>query len=67
MKRLSADEEILCFLPSTPVKRYLGKTSSAIEVRNSHYFYDVLHMSCELLEYLAEYCTEGKATQASVT
>ena len=44
------------------VQQYLGKTFSAIECEKFAYFYDVLHMSCELLEYLAEYCAEGGHT-----
>ena len=57
MKRLSADEEFSALLYA--VQQYLGKTFSTIECEKFAYFYDVLHMSCELLEYLAEYCAEG--------
>lgn len=60
MKRLSADEEFPALLYA--VQQYLGKTFSAIECEKFAYFYDVLHMSCELLEYLAEYCAEGGHT-----
>lgn len=60
MKRLSADEEFSALLYA--VQQYLGKTFSAIECEKFAYFYDVLHMSCELLEYLAEYCAEGGHT-----
>ena len=57
MKRLSADEEFSALLYA--VQQYLGKTFSAIECEKFAYFYDVLHMSCELLEYLAEYCAQN--------
>lgn len=60
MKCLSADEEFSALLYA--VQQYLGKTFSAIECEKFAYFYDVLHMSCELLEYLAEYCAEGGHT-----
>lgn len=60
MKRLYADEEFSALLYA--VQQYLGKTFSAIECEKFAYFYDVLHMSCELLEYLAEYCAEGGHT-----
>lgn len=60
IKRLSADEEFSALLYA--VQQYLGKTFSAIECEKFAYFYDVLHMSCELLEYLAEYCAEGGHT-----
>ena len=59
-KRLSSDEEFSALLYA--VQQYLGKTFSAIECEKFAYFYDVLHMSCELLEYLAEYCAEGGHT-----
>ena len=60
MKRLSADEEFSALLYA--VQQYLGKTFSTIECEKFAYFYDVLHMSCELLEYLAEYCAAGGHT-----
>ena len=60
MKRLSEDEEFSALLYA--VQQYLGKTFTAIECEKFAYFYDVLHMSCELLEYLAEYCAEGGHT-----
>lgn len=60
MKRLSSDEEFSALLYA--VQQYLGKTFSAVECEKFAYFYDVLHMSCELLEYLAEYCAEGGHT-----
>ena len=60
MKRLSADEEFSALLYA--VQQYLGKTFSAIECEKFAYFYDVLHMSCELLEYLAEYCAQNGHT-----
>ncbi len=38
------------------VQQYLGKAFTNIECEKFAYFYDVLHMSSDLLEYLAEYC-----------
>lgn len=60
MKRLAEDEEFSALLYA--VQQYLGKTFTAIECEKFAYFYDALHMSCELLEYLAEYCAEGGHT-----
>ena len=64
MKRLSADEEFSALLYA--VQQYLGKTFSAIECEKFAYFYDVLHMSCELLEYWRNTALRA-ATPASVT
>ena len=41
------------------VQQYLGKTFTQIECEKFAFFYDGLHMSGELLEYLAEYCAGG--------
>ena len=46
-------------LSSTRSNSTSEKTFSAIECEKFAYFYDVLHMSCELLEYLAEYCAQN--------
>lgn len=35
---------------------YLGKTLSVSELQTIFYFYDCLHFSAELIEYLIEYC-----------
>lgn len=40
-------------------EQYLGKTLSATEIDKITYFYDVLHMSTDLIEYLIEYCVEN--------
>lgn len=40
-------------------EQYLGKTLSAVDIDTITYFYDTLHMSAELIEYLIEYCVEN--------
>lgn len=40
-------------------EQYLGKTLSAIDIDTITYFFDTLHMSAELIEYLIEYCVEN--------
>ena len=57
MQRLSGDEEFSALLYA--VQQYLGKTFTQIECEKFAFFYDGLHMSGELLEYLAEYCAGG--------
>ena len=57
MRRLSGDEEFSALLYA--VQQYLGKTFTQIECEKFAFFYDGLHMSGELLEYLAEYCAGG--------
>lgn len=39
-------------------EQYLGKTLSSTDIDTITYFYDELHMSVELIEYLIEYCVE---------
>ena len=42
-------------------QQYLGKKLSSTEVTNILYFYDELHFSVDLIEYLIEYCvSKGK-------
>lgn len=42
-------------------EQYLGKKLSSTEVTNILYFYDELHFSADLVEYLIEYCvSKGK-------
>ena len=58
-KELSAQEEIqqLLFI----AEQYMGKTLSSTEVNHILYFYDELHFSFDLIEYLVEYCvSKGK-------
>ena len=54
VKSLKDSEDIkqLVFI----AEQYLGKTLSPAEVANILYFYDVLHFSADLIEYLIEYC-----------
>lgn len=40
-------------------EQYLGKTLSATDVDAITYFFDSLHMSTDLIEYLIEYCVEN--------
>ncbi|MCI9227496.1 MAG: DnaD domain protein [Dorea sp.] len=40
-------------------EQYLGKTLSSADIDTITYFYDTLHMSAELIEYLIEYCVEN--------
>lgn len=60
MERLSDDEEFRALL--YVVQQYLGKTFNQIECDKFGYLYDGLGMSCDLLEYLVEYCAGGKHT-----
>lgn len=40
-------------------EQYLGKTLSSSDVESITYFYDGLHFSSDLIEYLIEYCVEN--------
>ena len=40
-------------------EQYLGKTLSSSDVESITYFYDGLHFSTDLIEYLIEYCVEN--------
>jgi len=40
-------------------EQYLGKTLSKTDVEVITYFYDTLHFSADLIEYLIEYCVEN--------
>lgn len=40
-------------------EQYLGKTLSATDIEAITYFYETLHMSADLIEYLIEYCVEN--------
>lgn len=54
VKELKQNEEIVQLLYIA--EQYLGKTLSPSEVQKILFFYDELHMSEELIEYLIEYC-----------
>lgn len=60
MKKLSKDEEFSTLL--YVAQQYLGKMFTSIECEKFAYFYDVLKMSGELLEYLSEYCAQNGHT-----
>lgn len=59
---LKNQEEIeqLLFIAS----QYLGKTLSPTEISNILYFYDTLHFSTDLIEYLIEYCVSKGSKSA---
>lgn len=40
-------------------EQYLGKTLSATDIDTITYFYETLHMSADLIEYLIEYCVDN--------
>lgn len=40
-------------------EQYLGKTLTRTDVDTITYFYDTLHFSADLIEYLIEYCVEN--------
>ena len=40
-------------------EQYLGKTLSSTDIETIAYFYESLHMSTDLIEYLIEYCVEN--------
>lgn len=40
-------------------EQYLGKTLSSVDIDTITYFFDSLHMSAELIEYLIESCVEN--------
>lgn len=39
-------------------EQYLGKPLTVTDIRKINYFYDSLHFSIDLIEYLIEYCVE---------
>lgn len=60
IQALKDNEEIrqLLFLS----EQYLGRTLSPTDIGRLLYFYDELHFSAELLEYLVEYCVSKGST-----
>lgn len=57
LSRLSGDKEFSDLLYA--VQQLLGKTFNNMECERFAYFYDVLEMSADLLEYLVEYCADN--------
>lgn len=57
LQRLQKDEDFsqLLFI----AEQYLGRTLKSTDTSDIAYFYDQLHLSCELIEYLIEYCVGG--------
>lgn len=62
MAELSSQDDIrqLIFIAS----QYIGKPLSPTEISNILYFYDTLHFSTDLIEYLIEYCV-SKGSKSS--
>lgn len=56
-ERVQAQKEIKSLLFIT--EQYLGKTLTHSEMEAIIYFYDTLHMSADLIEYLIESCVEN--------
>lgn len=54
IKELKQNEEIVQLLYIA--EQYLGKTLSPTEIQKLLFFYDELHFSADLIEYLIEYC-----------
>ncbi len=54
VKELKQNEDIVQLLYIA--EQYLGKTLSATEMQKILFFYDGLHFSADLIEYLIEYC-----------
>ncbi|MGI6069255.1 MAG: DnaD domain protein [Blautia sp.] len=57
IKTLQKDEDFVQLL--FIAEQYLGRTLSSTDTNRIAYFYDQLQMSCELIEYLIEYCVSG--------
>lgn len=56
VKELKQNEDIVQLLYIA--EQYLGKTLTPTETRKILFFYDELHMSVDLIDYLIEYCVE---------
>ena len=54
IKELKQNEDIIQLLYIA--EQYLGKTLTPTETRKILFFYDELHMSVDLIDYLIEYC-----------
>lgn len=54
IRELQQDEDIRQLLYIA--EQYLNKTLASTEMQKILYFYDEMHMSAELIEYLLEYC-----------
>lgn len=54
VRELTEDEEIVQILYIA--EQYLGRTLSPSDINKLLYFYDVLHFSGDLIDYLVEYC-----------
>ncbi len=54
IQELKQNEEIIQLLYIA--EQYLGKTLSPTEIQKLLFFYDELHFSADLIEYLIEYC-----------
>ena len=59
VKELKQNEDIIQLLYIA--EQYLGKTLTPTETRKILFFYDELHMSVDLIDYLIEYCVSWPA------
>ena len=57
VRELKGNEEVAQLL--YVAEQYLGKTLSSTETRRLLFFYEDLHMTPELIDYLIEYCVES--------
>ena len=48
-------------------EQYLGKTLTHTEMETITYFYDTLHMSADLIEYLIESCVENGIKASTIS
>ncbi len=63
LSKLAEDEEFTCLL--FVAGKYLGRVLTRQDVDTFGYFYDELHMSAELIEYLIEYCVSRNNVKIS--
>lgn len=57
LKKLQEEEDFVQIL--FIAEQYLSRTLSPTDTEKIAYFYDQLKLSCELIEYLIEYCVSG--------
>jgi DnaD/phage-associated family protein len=62
LDKLQGDEEFEALLYS--LQQYMGRTFGQKDMESLAYMYDSLHMSVELLEYLAEICVKRGRTSS---
>jgi DnaD/phage-associated family protein len=62
LDRLQSDEEFVALLYC--LQQYMGRTFGQKDMESLAYMYDSLHMSVDLLEYLAEICVKRGRTSS---